>query len=215
MVIAISLQKLHVDYAGLADGYYLAAMRHFEDVVRAKDLKTLQCLLLTGQYSFLAPTRSSVYFIVGLATKICQRLGYTNEMAVKNSGYNVDPLIVDMRRRLAWLVIAMEHELAYSMGRPSGYASGNDLLDLEFFSTRSDDLITKNGIGEGPDNIQKLMSIHMCKMSLLQAEIGRTLYGKKAQDPKNDAHPWYKAMEKKMDDWYCARPNGPEWCNAW
>ncbi len=46
MVMAISLQKLDTQYAGLADGYYQAAMQYFEDVVRHKELKTLQCLIL-------------------------------------------------------------------------------------------------------------------------------------------------------------------------
>ena len=46
LVMAISMQKLDTQYAGLADSYYLAAIGYFEDVVRPKDLKTLQCLIL-------------------------------------------------------------------------------------------------------------------------------------------------------------------------
>ncbi len=48
MVIAISMQKLGTQYSGLADSYYLAAMAYMEDVIRPKDLKTLQCLVLVA-----------------------------------------------------------------------------------------------------------------------------------------------------------------------
>lgn len=58
MMLAISMQKLDTQYAGLADSYYLASMAYVEDVIRPKDLKTLQCLVLIAQYSLLTPTRT-------------------------------------------------------------------------------------------------------------------------------------------------------------
>lgn len=215
MVIAISFQKGEAQLAGLADSFYLAAMQEFEEVVRPKDLRTLQCLVLTGQYSFLTPTRSSAYYVVGLATKICQHMGLTDEQTVTTSGYNLDPLTVDLRKRIVWAVITMENDLAHSMGRPSGFATGHDLINVGFFATVEDNSITEEGIQEGQPAQRKLMSIHMCKMSLLQAEISRTLYEKKNQDPKNDAHPWYQAIDKKLADWRNACPSGPEWCESW
>lgn len=215
MVIAISLQKVRTIYDGLADSFYLAAMQDFEELVRPKDLRTLQCLVLTGQYSFLTPTRSSAYYVVGLATKICQRMGFTDEHTIMTSGFNLDPLIVDLRKRVVWNVISMENDLAHSMGRPSGFATGQDLINVGFFSTVEDELISKEGIREGQPVQRKLMSIHVCKLSLLQAEISRTLYEKKNKDPQDDTHPWYQTIEKKLTDWHHACPDGPEWCRAW
>jgi hypothetical protein len=43
MVIAISLQKMDTQYAGLADSYYLAALKYYEDAIKPMNLKTLQC----------------------------------------------------------------------------------------------------------------------------------------------------------------------------
>jgi hypothetical protein len=180
MVMAISLQKLDTQYAGLADSYYLAAMQHFEDVVRSKDLKTLQCLILIGQYSLLTPTRTAVYFVIGLATRICQQLGLGEEKTI-TAGYDiglVDPLTLDMRRRLSWIVTTNEFGLAQSMGRPSGFAKGNDLMDVKFFATVDDGNITEEGIKPGEPCEKKLVSIHFCKMRILQAEIRRILYEK-------------------------------------
>lgn len=217
MVMAISLQKLDTQYAGLADSYYLAAMQHFEDVVRPKDLKTLQCLVLIGQYSLLTPTRTAVYYIVGLSTRICQQLGLGEEKTI-TAGCSiglVDPQTLDLRRRLSWIVTANEFGLAHSMGRPNGFAKGDDLMDVKLFSTVDDENITEEGIRAGPPSEKKLVSIHFCKMRLFQAEMRRILYEKKRAEPKNENHPWFAQMVERLDEWKDESPEKPEWCKPW
>ncbi|KAK6855096.1 hypothetical protein PG995_008628 [Apiospora arundinis] len=213
MVMAISMQKLDTTYAGLADSYYLAAMQRFEEVVRPKDLKTLQCLALIGQYSLLTPTRTSVYYIVGLATRICQQLGLADEKTIAMG--TEDPLTLDMRRRLSWTITAMEFGLASSMGRPNGFAKSDDLVDVKFFETAKDENITEHGILQGPEDEKKLVAIHFCKMRLCQTEINRILYEKKQPEPRDERHPWFAAMEAKLDQWLDASPASPAWCKPW
>lgn len=214
MVIAIGLQKLGSGYAGLADSYYLSAMQLFEAVVRPKDLKTVQCLVLIGLYSLLTPTRTPIYFVIGLATRICQQEGLASEKTI-STGYNLNPKIIDMRRRLIWTVAAMEYGLAHSMGRPNSFAKGNDRMDVEFFSTANDENITDEGIKPGPTNERKLVAIHFYKMRMCQAEIRRALYEKKRPEPKDDTHPWYGKVEKLNRDWLDASPESPPWCKPW
>ncbi|KAI1825503.1 hypothetical protein F4861DRAFT_537965 [Xylaria intraflava] len=213
LVMAISMQKLDSNYAGLADSYYLAAMQYFEAVVRPKDLKTLQCLMLIGQYSLLTPTRTAVYYVVGLAAKISQQLGLADEKTIDlgTSG----PLTLDMRRRLSWIVSTLELGLSQCMGRPNGFAKTDDLVDIKWFETVADANITENGIVPGPPDERKLIAIHYCKMVLLQSEIRRVLYELKRPEPRNDEHPWFAAMESKMDQWVKTTPAKPPWCKPW
>jgi hypothetical protein len=213
LVMAISLQKLDSNYAGLADSYYLAAMQYFEEVVRPKDIKTLQCLVLIGQYSLLTPTRTAVYYVVGLATRISQQLGLADEKTIA-LGVS-DPLALDMRRRLAWIITTLELGLSHSMGRPNGFAKTDDIVDIEWFEIVPDANITEDGIVPGPPDERKLVSIHFCKMRLLQAEIRRTLYEKKHPEPRNCQHPWFATMEAKMEQWLKASPESPAWCKPW
>ncbi|KAK6593855.1 Pyrimidine pathway regulatory protein 1 [Botrytis cinerea] len=136
MVLAISMQKLDL---------------------QAKDIKTLQCLVLIAQYSMLTPTRTAIYYIVGLATRLCQQLGLAEEKTI-TQGVSiglVDPLQLDMRRRLAWIVLSMELGLAQSMGRPNAFATGRDHLDIQFFQTVDDEYITSNGVLPGPMSDKK------------------------------------------------------------
>ncbi|CAK7201798.1 hypothetical protein SEUCBS139899_004513 [Sporothrix eucalyptigena] len=214
MVMAISLQKLDTQYAGLADSYYLAAMENFEDVVRPKDVRTLQCLGLIGQYSLLTPTRTNVYHIVGLATRICQQLSIADEKTI-SSGFQVNPLQLDMRRRLSWIVATMELGLAHSMGRPNGLSKGNDLIDIGYFADVDDQYITENGIQSGPTSEKKRVAIHFCKMRICQAEIRRVLYEKKRPEPRSEDHPWFAQMEKKIQNWLDTAPEQPVWCKPW
>ncbi len=213
MVLAISLQKLEISYAGLADSYYLAAMQDFEEVVQPKDLKTLQCLALLSQYSLLTPTRTAVYYVIGLATKICKQMGLSEEKTI-DLGIS-DPLVLDMRRRLSWIITTTELGLAHSMGRPSGFAKGDDFIDVNFFAAVADENITSDGIQPGPPCDKKVVAIHYCKMRLLQAEIRRVLYEQKRPEPKHDGHPWFIQMEEKIEEWRDASPERPEWAKPW
>lgn len=218
MVMAISLQKLDAQWAGLADSYYLAAMQYFESVVRPKDLRTLQCLALIGQYSLLTPTRTAVYYIVGLATRICQQLGLADEKTIAGGSYSMgaDPLTLDMRRRLSWIVTLMEFGLAHSMGRPNGFAKSDDLVDVGFFEPVDDQYITEEGIVPGaPRSQKKLVAIHFCRMRLVQAEIRRVLYEKKRAEPRDENHSWFVQMEQKARDWLADSPTDPPWCKPW
>ncbi|KAK7748729.1 hypothetical protein SLS53_000752 [Cytospora paraplurivora] len=211
MVLAISLQKLDIQYAGLADSYYLAAMQYFEDVVRPKDLKTLQCLILVGSYSLLTPTRTVVFHIIGLATRICQQLGLADEKTI-SAGYDmglIDPLQMDMRRRLVWIVTGNELGLAHAMGRPNGFAKADDFMDVHFFETVDDENITEEGIRPGPPSEKKLVAIHFCKMRIRQAEIRRTLYEKKRPEPRDSNSPVFIEMERKIQEWLDTAPQEP------
>ncbi|KAH8808239.1 fungal-specific transcription factor domain-containing protein [Xylogone sp. PMI_703] len=217
MVLAISMQKLDSQYAGLADSYYLAAMAYIEDVIRPKDIKTLQCLVLIAQYSMLTPTRTAIYYIVGLATRLCQQLGLTEEKTIAQgvSMGLVNPLQLDMRRRLAWIVLSMEYGLAQSMGRPNAFATGQDHVDIKFFEVVEDEFITPDGVLTAAPSEKKVLSIHFLKMRLLQAEIRRVLYERKRAEPKNEDHPWFAKMEQELQDWLDRAPTNPNWAKAW
>ncbi|KFY24183.1 hypothetical protein V491_02255 [Pseudogymnoascus sp. VKM F-3775] len=217
IVLAISIQKLDPQYAGLADSYYLAAMQSVDEVVRPKDLRTLQCLVLIAQYSLLTPTKTPIYYIVGLATRLCQQLGLTEEKTIVQgvSLGQVDPLQMDMRRRLSWIVLSMEFGLAHSLGRPNGYATGQDHVDVGFFATVDDEYITPGGITTNQISEKKVMAVHFFKMRLLQAEIRRVLYQRKRSEPKNDSHPWFCQMEEKLQSWLDAAPEKPDWSKPW
>lgn len=60
MVLAISLQKYSIDYAAVADGYFLSGLQDLEEILDPMDHRTLQCLLVMVQYALVKPTRIAV-----------------------------------------------------------------------------------------------------------------------------------------------------------
>jgi hypothetical protein len=213
MVIAISLQKIESQYAGLGDSYYLAAMQFFIDVIQPKDLRTLQCLVLVGQYSLLTPTRTPVYYVLGLAARICHIEGLTQEATI-TAGLDSDPLTVDMRRRLVWAVAGMELGLAHSMGRPSSFGNGDGGMNVNFFATVDDEHITEGGIQNGPPSNRKLVAIHFYKMRMHQSEIRSSLYENERPEPRDDSHPWFEYTEQRLKEWLDNVPEFPK-CKDW
>lgn len=210
MVIAISLQRTSTEYAGLADSFYLAALKYLEDAVRPMNIETIQCFILIGAYSLLTPTRTAVYYVIGLATRLTQALGLCDEQTISlgSNGESANPLEVDMRRRVFWCVMVMEYGLAHSMGRASSFAMALDHINVNWFEVVDDQYITNKGVDPGaPRSLKKWISIHFFKMRLLQLEIRRTLYQVKRPTPKDHNDPWFKEMEEKLIAWRDVTPD--------
>ncbi|KAH9874756.1 hypothetical protein IAQ61_003946 [Plenodomus lingam] len=210
MVIAISLQKMDPQYAGLADSYYLAALTYFEASIKPMNLKTLQCFALVAGYSLLTPTRTAVYYIMGLAVRLCQALGLHEEKTITlgPGGCPADPLEVDMRRRLFWSILTMDYGLSHSLGRPAHFATRREHIDVNFGELVDDVYITREGIRPAPQaSLKKWIGIHFYKMRLLQLEIRKMLYQRKKAEPRDDQHPWFSEMLAKMEAW---RDTSPE-----
>lgn len=210
MVIAISLQKMDTQYAGLADSYYLAALKFFERAIKPMNLKTLQCFALIAGYSLLTPTRTAVYYIIGLGVRLCQALGLHEEKTITRGpgGGRASPLEIDMRRRLFWCLLSMDYGLAHSLGRPAHFATRQEHIDVGFFDLVDDVYITKDAILPAPQgSLKKWIAIHFFKMRMLQLEIRRKLYQRKRPEPKDDQDPWFAEMKAKMIAW---RDTSPE-----
>ena len=214
MVIAISMQKLSTQYAGLADAFYLAALEHLEKAVKPMNLGTLQCFALIAQYSLLTPTRTAAYWVVGLAARLSQELGITEEATIAsndNRKPRLDAVEIDMRRRLFWIITSMEFGLAHSLGRPSAFGTTNDHINVGFFETVDDRYITPKGVVTGSlPSIKKRIAIHFFKMRLLQAEIRRKLYLRRRPEPNSDQDPWFQEMTAKLNRWRHSAPQNDE-----
>jgi hypothetical protein len=213
MVISISLQKMDTQYAGLADSFYLAALKYLEPCVRPMDLSTLQCFALMAEYSLLTPTRTAIYYVVGIAVRLAQALGLHEEKTITRGrdGNPADPLEIDMRRRLFWCIIVMEFGLSHALGRPAILATDQEHFDVNWFETCEDKYITRNGIDPAATpTLKKWITIHFFKMRLLQLEIRRKLYRSKQPEPRDDNDPWFHQMDAKLEVWRDSSPNKDE-----
>ncbi|KAK4560529.1 hypothetical protein LTR86_005726 [Recurvomyces mirabilis] len=211
LVVAISLQKMDTQYAGLADSYYLAALKWLEPVVKPMDLRTLQAFALMAEYSLLTPTRTAIYYVLGIAVRLLQSLGFHEEKTIVRPGADgkIDVLEIDMRRRVFWCIMVMDYGLAHSLGRPAMLATSHEHVDVKWFETCDDQYITPDGIDVTAPRptLKKWIAIHFFKMRLLQLEIRRKLYQIKRPKPADDRDPWFHQMDAKLCAWRDASPN--------
>lgn len=214
MVIAISLQKMDTQYAGLADSFYLAALQNLEPCIQPMDIRTLQCIALMAEYSLLTPTRTAIYYVVGIAVRLLQALGYNEEKTITRGRGDTpaDALEVDMRRRLFWCILVMDYGLSHSLGRPSMLATLQEHIDVAWFEMCDDKYITRNGIDPAAQRptLKKWVAMHFFKMRMLQLEIRRKLYQRKKPEPKDDSDPWFHQMDAKLSAWRDASPSQDE-----
>lgn len=213
MVIAISMQKLDTQYAGLADSYYLAALPFLAEAVAKKDVSTLQCFTLMAQYSLLTPTRTAAYWVVGMAAKLSQDLGLCDEKTIDKPPLGLRPnfLEIDMRRRLFWIVTSLEYGLSHSLGRPSAFGVSVDNINVGFFQLCDDRYISPEGLLPGSYPVmKKCIAVHFFKMRLLQAEVRRTLYLRKRERPLTDRDPWFSKILTSIDNWVRDTPKNDE-----
>jgi hypothetical protein len=214
LVIAISLQKMDTQYAGLADSYYLAALKWLEPVVQPMDLNTLQGFALMAEYSLLTPTRTAIYYVMGIAVRLLQALGFHEEKTITRGRADGRPnaLEVDMRRRLFWCITVMDFGLAHSLGRPAMLATSHDHIDVGWFEMCDDAYIKPEGVDPAAPKptLKKWIAVHFFKMRLLQLEIRRKLYQRKRSSPVDDTDPWFKYMDAKLCAWRDASPDCDE-----
>ncbi|KAJ6171126.1 hypothetical protein N7470_000193 [Penicillium chermesinum] len=191
MAIAVSMQKMSPEYAGLADSYYLAALPDDSPILHANS----------------HPNRG----ILGgrTAVKLCQDLGLTEEATITkpSNGQALNALEVDMRRRLFWAVTSMEFGLSHSLGRASCYSVTHDNIDVKFFELVDDRYITAKGVTPGAKPVlSKCISVHFFKMRLFQLEARRKLYLNPSDTPVDDQDPWFHQMMDKIDRWLDSCP---------
>lgn len=212
MVIAIGLQRYNTKYAGAADSYYLGALTYFEEVVKPMTLQTLQCFVLIGEYSLTTPTRTAVYYVIGLAARLVQALGLAEErtLVLNDKGLKASDFEIDMKRRVFWAVMTMDFALAHSLGRPSMMATRQDHIDVHFFAPVEDSDITIGKVPSGPVSRRKWIAIHFYKMRMLQLEIRRSLYLSKQPTPNSNTDPWFTYMHNKLESWRDQSPESDE-----
>lgn len=49
-----------------------------------------------------------VYHVVGIAVRLCIQLGYSQEKTIMLSEVPLDPITMDLRRRLFWVIASFE-----------------------------------------------------------------------------------------------------------
>ncbi len=117
-----------------SEAFYVEAAKHMEAVYEDNTYTGLQAILLCCYYSMLNPTRGSIWFLVGLASRTCVDHGFHHETA--EQAESVGALELDMRRRLFWATYNLDRLLSHALGRPPSIPDGHISVPVSVVGVR-------------------------------------------------------------------------------
>ena len=197
MVLAISVLSLANDKPQalrLAEQYYTNAVARLTNIMREKDVSSLQCLLLFLLYSLKNSTRAPIWYISGLSMRMCIDLGFHSEKRIggQSDGDSLTSRVqADTKRRLFWVTYSMDRTFSMILGRPFAFKDGS--TDVQY-----------PGISL-PEN-QREQIIHWIHLQRLQSEIVSRLYLEKTCEPHKESedeasHSFIATMSRRLDEW--------------
>ncbi|CUM55642.1 unnamed protein product [Debaryomyces tyrocola] len=206
MAFAISCSVHHLQYhSNISNSFKIAANRYFEIASSSEDkLESLQSILLLTLYSLMRPTVPGVWYVLGLALRVCVDLGLHKEPSIQNSN-SIDFFTQDKRRRLFWCTYALDRQICFYLGRPIGIPE--ESIDTPFPSVLDDSFIGNNNSKDPPllksdSPTYKSISLAFFEMRRIQSEVQKVLY-EDSDIPRNfsDLHEWKLDIIEKLKNW--------------
>ena len=158
-------------------------------------LAGLQSTLLALQYATINPRSANVWILSGAAMRSCLELGLHREPC-DNS---LDPLTLDLRRRIFWSAYCQDRSICSTLQRPLSIPER--AIDSHFPSLLDDEYIKPNGI----DQSGKLTKIHLLRwiqFRQLQAAMIEVHFQNKPLDLGQSWEDWLVVMETRLRKWY-------------
>ncbi|KAL4877440.1 fungal-specific transcription factor domain-containing protein [Aspergillus karnatakaensis] len=98
--------------------YFVTAMQFQPSLQESLSISSIEALMLLAMYNLQSAASSSVWYMMGLAMRICVDFGLHREASYRR----LRPYDAQRRRRLFWSVYLNERAVAWSLGRPFSIA---------------------------------------------------------------------------------------------
>ncbi|KAL4790120.1 fungal-specific transcription factor domain-containing protein [Aspergillus venezuelensis] len=125
MILAISTAsacKFDPDSLPNAENYHLRAIQRLNEILQQGSVQALQAVLLLCQYRMansVQDTSTSMWHLVGVASRMCLELGLHREQEYRIGERNQELFVMnEIRRRCFWCVIALDRIVSITLGRP-------------------------------------------------------------------------------------------------
>ncbi|RDW56919.1 hypothetical protein BP5796_12986 [Coleophoma crateriformis] len=215
MVFAIGLCGMSIGDIGRplqSEGCFNSAVRYLDSVLTfsKNDLETLTTVLLLAQYVALCPCKGSLWQLTGMALRICIDMGLHWET---ESVLNMDPVILDARRRLFWTTYNFDRMLSITLGRPFGIVdpSISTALPNPFLGTSSFAGAQNKSYADDSRAHYKRIANHVTALYRLRSEIKHVLYhqlqGTTLAYPRPNYSLWIRDIQPRLQEWQASIPS--------
>ncbi|KAJ5155296.1 hypothetical protein N7492_008099 [Penicillium capsulatum] len=211
MVYAIgaTLLEMSEKYAYTApERFYATALQHVPTMCEARSTDNIEAMVLLVVYHLRTATSHGMWYMVGLAMRTAIDLGLHR----KANETNMDPFLVQMRRRLFWTVYYLERVVSMSLGRQFSISDRHIDLDLPL---DVDDDIQDPALLQAPQDEQKqttlTYAIFLLQIRRIDSRIQHKIY--RADRPLPALRPKMDSLYLELEKWKESaflRFSGPE-----
>ena len=209
MILAIGLcgiTKGEIGRPMQSEGCFNSAIKSLDAVFNypRNSLESLASILLLCQYVELCPSKGSLWQLSGLALRLCIEMGLHWE---PDTVIDMDPAVLDERRRLFWTAYNFDRVLVITLGRPFGIVDQSTNVG---FPNPWLDINTGQAQARSEVINHKCFANHVTALYKLQSEIKHVLYhqlkGPTLAFPQPDYNLWIRDIHPRLEQWKACIP---------
>ncbi|KEF59185.1 uncharacterized protein A1O9_04029 [Exophiala aquamarina CBS 119918] len=212
MVFAIALVDVPHTSGGRpsqSEGCFRSALVWVEKLLSysKNDLETLRTVLLLAQFVALSPSRGSLWHLTGFALRLCIDVGLHWETEVQC--LNMDPDVLDDRRRLWHSTYHFDRLLCITLGRPFGILDESTRVQLPNPWTGSRQGLGRQQISDFDIHTHRAHN-HLFNLARLESEIKHVQHSQvwalRLAYPRPNWKHWLQDIQPRLHEWYATIP---------
>ncbi|CZR68640.1 related to purine utilization positive regulator [Phialocephala subalpina] len=190
-------------------GFYASAQLYMDHVIQLDSIESIQAILCCAMYSLRSPVGVSVS-LSGLALRQCIELGY--HRSARKFSLSLDPLRLEMRKRVFWCSYGIDRAASMTLGRPFGIPDQE--IDIEYPMDIDESLVAETGVcreartcpAEPPTTMSA--AIHTFRLRRIWSQIHISLYSSSDVKGHHDSTTAAKieSLFNELTDWRDTTP---------
>lgn len=181
----------------LSESLFQEGIRHLSNPdPHPSDMAWIQVTLLILQYASINPKLGNVWILSGLAMRDSLELGFHRDLSGTNT---LDPLIIDMRRRIFWAAYCMDRSICAALRRPVSIP--DPAIDTQVMSLLPDQCITPFGL-ENQRQATKELALRWIEYRQLQSHMTEVHFQGRPLDQGQSWEDWLAVTELRLRLWY-------------
>ncbi|KAI1853677.1 hypothetical protein JX265_003989 [Neoarthrinium moseri] len=175
--------------------YMKNAMGVFTELtMRNTDLLSVQALLGMAMFMQGTPNPQPSFLLVAAAIRLMHSIG----LHKRGSGFNLNPIEIEQRKRVFWIAYTLDKDLCLRSGRPP--AQDDDDMNVELPDADPADNIGNIPLadGKGKMNLFRVM----CELTTIESRVYKRLYSTKAAKlSEGELLQTIGELDKELEDW--------------
>ncbi|KAH6611206.1 Zn2Cys6 transcriptional regulator [Trichoderma cornu-damae] len=176
-------------------GYLKNAMGVFSELtMRNTDLLSVQALLGMALFMQGTPNPQPTFLLIAAAIRLSHSIG----LHKKGTGFNLNPIEIEQRKRVFWIAYMLDKDLCLRSGRPP--AQDDDDMNVELPDADPEDNIGNIPLadGKGKMNLFRVM----CEFAVIESNVYKRLYAARAaKQSDGELLATIGELDQELEEW--------------